>query len=466
MKKIVVIITSIALLLTPAVLYAQSEQTATQAPPVAQPLVREGDFAVKLVDALKMGTAQNEAEAETTLASSGIAPRNGWIADYPVTPDIAIELQKAVVAAADSNKLPMGRDEAWKAYLKVSADLGLPVMVADTSGDYAEGPPSQDYGPYTAPVVNDYYYDVGPPVVTYYPPPWDYSYLYAWVPSPFWWSGFYFRGFFILNDFHRVTFHHHKPFVVSNHFKDRHTGRVSVIDPASRRGGKRFTSGTHGPRPGNLHSPEFRRGATSIVERSQERGRFGGRTGITGERGGPTTRFEGRPGLRSGAVAAGPGTIDPSTGRNRAQPGMTWKRQEADVQTPPSAEGRSFNPQTSRTPSDNRQFSRPSEGAGRSFSSPSVRSERSISPSTRSDGRSFSSPPAVGRSFSSPAPSAPPAPRMDGRSFSPPSSGSRGTFQAAPGGGRGSSGGGGFSGGGFRAGDGSGRGGGGCRGRC
>ena len=149
MKRIMVANASIALLLIPAVFYAQSEQTATQAPPVAQPLVREGDFAVKLVDALKIGTAQNEAEAETTLASSGIAPRNGWIADYPVTPDIVVELQKAVVAAADSNKLPAGQDEALKAFQEVSADLGLPVMAADTSGEYAESEPSQDYGPYS-----------------------------------------------------------------------------------------------------------------------------------------------------------------------------------------------------------------------------------------------------------------------------------------------------------------------------
>jgi len=62
---------------------AQSEEAATQPPPIAQTLIREGDFAIKLSKALKIGQAKNEAEAESTLASSGIAPKNGWIADYP-----------------------------------------------------------------------------------------------------------------------------------------------------------------------------------------------------------------------------------------------------------------------------------------------------------------------------------------------------------------------------------------------
>ncbi|HUL37093.1 MAG TPA: hypothetical protein VLW47_05380, partial [Thermodesulfobacteriota bacterium] len=52
-------------------------------PSVEQSLVREGFFAMKLAEALKIGPVQNEAEAENRLAQIGIAPRNGWIADYP-----------------------------------------------------------------------------------------------------------------------------------------------------------------------------------------------------------------------------------------------------------------------------------------------------------------------------------------------------------------------------------------------
>jgi hypothetical protein len=57
-------------------------------PPVGQALQREGNFAVKLVSALALGNTEDEVEAESRLAEAGIAPRNGWIADYPVTPDI------------------------------------------------------------------------------------------------------------------------------------------------------------------------------------------------------------------------------------------------------------------------------------------------------------------------------------------------------------------------------------------
>ncbi len=84
---------TMALLLLPLNLYAQSEQTSTGAPGISQALVPEGDFALKLVSALKLGTATTEAQAEDMLTSAGIAPKNGWIADYPVTPIIIGELQ-------------------------------------------------------------------------------------------------------------------------------------------------------------------------------------------------------------------------------------------------------------------------------------------------------------------------------------------------------------------------------------
>ena len=76
-------------------------------PPIGGPLVREGDFAVRLLSALDLGTTDDEVEAETRLGEVGIIPRNGWIADYPVTPDVLGELQKAVVDAASSRKIPV-----------------------------------------------------------------------------------------------------------------------------------------------------------------------------------------------------------------------------------------------------------------------------------------------------------------------------------------------------------------------
>jgi len=108
---------------------AQPGETGAETPPIAQTLIREGDFAVKLAEILKIGQAKNEAEAESMLAAVGIAPKNGWIADYPVTPDIIGELQNAIGSAVDSGKLGMNRDEAVKAFQDLAAQQGLPVKV-------------------------------------------------------------------------------------------------------------------------------------------------------------------------------------------------------------------------------------------------------------------------------------------------------------------------------------------------
>ena len=271
MKKLLAIAMALALFLmsSPAV-YPQASQATDDPPPVAPELVREGDFAINLVSSLEIGTAENEAEAESMLASAGIAPKNGWISDYPVTPDILGELEDAVTAAADSDRLPMAKDEALEALESVSADLGLSVVV-DTSGEYAETPPPVS-SEYTQPtVINNYYYRAGPPVVTYYPPPSDYLYLYAWVPYPFWCSNFFFSGFFILHDFHKVVSVHNRVVVVSNHFFHRGHRRFFRVDPAKRRGGRSLAAVARRTYGRPLFTAEARRGARSILQRSQDR---------------------------------------------------------------------------------------------------------------------------------------------------------------------------------------------------
>jgi hypothetical protein len=271
MKKLTAIVIPLALFLmsSPAA-YPQAKQTASTPPPVAPDLVREGDFAIRLVSGLEIGTVENETEAETMLASAGIAPKNGWISDYPVTPDILGELEDAVAAAADSNRLSMDKSEALEALASVSADLGLSV-VADTSGEYAEAPPPAS-PPYTQPpVINNYYSREGPPVVTYYPPPPDYLYLYAWVPYPFWCSRFFFSGFFILRDFHKVSIIHKRVVVVSNHFFHRGHRRFFRVDPLKRRGGKSWTAVARRTYGRPLFTAEARRGARSILQRSHDR---------------------------------------------------------------------------------------------------------------------------------------------------------------------------------------------------
>ena len=66
-------------------------------------------------------------------------------------------------------------------------------------------------------VINQQYEEQGPPVVTYYEPPEPYTYLYAWVPYPFWSTGFYYPGYFMLKDFHRRVHVNRHPYYVSHH---------------------------------------------------------------------------------------------------------------------------------------------------------------------------------------------------------------------------------------------------------
>ncbi len=250
---------------------AQSQETTKQPPPIAQTLVREGEFAIKLAEALKIGKAKSEAEAEDMLASAGITPENGWIADYPMTPDIIRELEKAVGEAADGQKLALGKNEALKALRTVAVEHELPI-VAQGTDEYAESPPPTTPQYATPSAIDNYYYAEGPPVVTYYPPPWDYYYMYAWIPSPFWCSGFYFPGFFILNDFHRGIHRHGHAHIITNHRRDPRTGRIFTVDPKRRHGPRNF-GGRNTPSVKGFDSTAARNGARSILERS--RGRLG-----------------------------------------------------------------------------------------------------------------------------------------------------------------------------------------------
>jgi len=260
-----IIIIFISLILMAFTAHAQSQQASTEVPPIQQPLIREGDFAVSLVSDFDLGTTDNEVEAEDILGSIGIAPRNGWIADYPVTPDVLGDIWQSVLAAVDSQKLSMSQDEASKRFQQAEADAQLGIRPY-TSGETHEINPSSEY-PQTS-VINNYYYDQGPPIVTYYAPPPDYYYLYTWVPYPFWWYNFWFPGFFILNDFDRVIHFHHRARIISNHFNDFRHHRVFRVDPLDRFRGRTY-AGIGAPRGGHFISPGVRNGATSIFNRNR-----------------------------------------------------------------------------------------------------------------------------------------------------------------------------------------------------
>jgi hypothetical protein len=185
-RNITLSVISLLTLLMPMTI---SAQTQSGPPPVAAPLVREGDLAVMLGSGLGMSTGEDEVEAENHLADAGIVPRNGWIADYPVTPDIIGELQQAVGAAVDAGKVPFSRDEALRRLNDALNSSNLSITPYTPSGSAEPPPPSAENYP-NPEVVNNYYYNEGPPVVTYYTPPPNFYYLYGWIPSPFWWSGF------------------------------------------------------------------------------------------------------------------------------------------------------------------------------------------------------------------------------------------------------------------------------------
>jgi hypothetical protein len=142
-------------------------------PSMGQSLVREGSFAMELSEALKIGPVKSEAEAENMLASVGIAPKNGWIADYPLTPDIIGELQNAISAATDSGKIAMKKDEAIKAFQD---------LIMDIENQYAGVEPPPGRQPYPEPYYYPYPYPYPYPFPYYYPYPYYYGGYFRFYP--------------------------------------------------------------------------------------------------------------------------------------------------------------------------------------------------------------------------------------------------------------------------------------------
>jgi len=439
MKRVLWIIVAGGLLLIPFAGLGQAQQAA---PPIAQPLVRQGEFALKLADRLQMGSPGSEAEAESALASVGIAPRNGWIADYPITPDIAGELETAIIQAADSGRLALSRDEALMAFQGLTAEMGVSV-VADTRGEVVQNEPPADYGQYSNPdVINNYYYNEGPPVVTYYPPPWDYYYMYSWVPYPFWFSDFWFSGFFILNDFHRPIYGHGGPCFVSNHYRDHGSQRVHTVDPVTRHNGRAFRGEGDLSHGRGFRSAEAQNGAASIYGRSYER---------SGHGNAPNGANSTRPGGRFQAGHSANRGNSPAASNSRTsgseRPSATWRnRSEAAPRNSgerPSSQQRGFEgPSRAPSTSSGRSFTPPSTGSrgsyGGSSRAPSVGGNRSFSPPSGSVSRPSASASLGSRSSSG---SSFRAPSVGGnRSFTAPSTGSRGSYggssRASQGGGR------------------------------
>ena len=353
-RKIILFTAGLFLLLLPAIAHPQSGSP----PPIEQQLVREGDFAVRLASALGVEVTDDEVEAESRLGEVGITPRNGWIADYPVTPDIVGELQKAVGDAADANKLSVSRDEALKRFYDVAAASGLPISPYTGGATYgAESSGSQDYP--NPQDINGYYSDQGPPVVTYYYPPPDFYYLYAWIPYPFWCSGFWFPGFFVLHDFHRTIVSNGRVIFVSNHFNDVRKHRVFRIDPGARFSGRTF-AGIGVKNKKGFISTGVPRSETRIFHGPREQMPPGARVVSPPPRGSSVT---GAPtgGVRPAGPPAGGTAVSPPAGEHRMMspapregrvPGPSVREREGfrapaaegGMPGPPPTEGRVFGP--------------------------------------------------------------------------------------------------------------------------
>lgn len=394
MKSLLITLVLIAAFsFVPAVLSAQTYENPGSDPPIAQPLVREGDFAVKLAEALRLGTAANEMEAENLLGSTGIAPRSGWISDYPVTPVVIGELRDAVSEAADSSRLTMVKEEALSTFDQVVRDHGLPVT-ADTSAG-TDGS-AENYPEPT--VVNNYYYSSGPPVVTYYAPPYDYAYLYTWVPYPFWWWNFHFTGFFVLTNFHKVFVVDRKVVVLSNRFFDHNRRAFVRINAFDRFHGKVFVD--HGKKTVAFRDRKFvddRRfhgGDSRFVDRDRRSIDHSGRSTVReGKRESAPSE------VRRGSV----NTFD--AGRSRFGNVGRGSNPERRIAVPPAGSGSrgSFvTPDRSRTfrQIERREFTPRDRGVRSGLSSD--RQMRTIAPQS-SGTRSFSPSSNEGRRFSAPS---------------------------------------------------------------
>jgi hypothetical protein len=312
---------------TPPALPSSLVSAALEPPPVEQALVPESVFAMRLAEALKLGAPENAAQAEALLSGLGIEPENGWISDFPVTPSVLGEIEASLAAAVDQGKLGFGREQALRLLREVKTRLGLdvtsapqapsgqipapdnkaiyryrdadglahytdvydaipeayrdsvriltpstaPALSGGPEGGAAEPPAAEPAPPPPPAGIEDYYDEQGPPAVTYYTPPAPYGYLYSWMPYPFWSTGVYFPGFFVLNNFHKPVFLGRQRYFVRHHGEageQRHPFRTGSVKPMPEKGRRPAVRLAPSPR---FSGPAARSGAQAILSRSPHR---------------------------------------------------------------------------------------------------------------------------------------------------------------------------------------------------
>ena len=111
----------------------------------AQTMAPQGAFAMRLLSALGLGTAAAPSEAEDRLTKIGIAPKDGWMDDQPMTPAMIDQLEDSLIDAAAENRIPVQK-------LKAFRDLVGQYDLAGSDEEYYgnESPPPLDNG-YTYP---------------------------------------------------------------------------------------------------------------------------------------------------------------------------------------------------------------------------------------------------------------------------------------------------------------------------
>lgn len=127
MKKLLLCALTASLLLLPLVTCSAEHGTAKA---VSQSLVREGDYAIKLVETLKLGKVTDDIKAEDVLAAAGIAPKSGWISNFPVTPAVVAQVRVSVRVAAKAGKVHEGWKEADRSVLALNKKLGLSAIAS------------------------------------------------------------------------------------------------------------------------------------------------------------------------------------------------------------------------------------------------------------------------------------------------------------------------------------------------
>ena len=80
---LILLMTLMCFAIIPILSHAQTGSSpAINSSPISQPLTREGDLAVELAGALKLGITENGAEAEDLLTAADVATHNGCYPGY------------------------------------------------------------------------------------------------------------------------------------------------------------------------------------------------------------------------------------------------------------------------------------------------------------------------------------------------------------------------------------------------